>query len=40
MNTEENAKVVAASGGTEFIQFLAALAVLHKENLMICTRII
>ena len=29
INTEEKAKVVAAVLGTEFIQFLAALAVLH-----------
>ena len=30
---EEKAKVVAAVGGTEFIQFLAALAILHQEVL-------
>ena len=29
---EEKAKVVAAVGGTEFIQFLAALAILHQEG--------
>ena len=29
VNTEEKAKVVAAVWGTEFIQFLSALAVLH-----------
>ena len=27
--TEDNAKIVAAVWGTEFIQFLAALPVLH-----------
>ena len=32
-NTEEKAKVVAAVWGTEFIQFLAVLAVLHKDDL-------
>ena len=40
--TEEKAKVVAAVWGTEFIQFLAALAVLHqddKKKRMKCTRI-
>ena len=31
--TEEKAKVVAAAWGTEFIKFLAALAVLHKDEL-------
>ena len=30
INTGEKAKVVAAVLGTEFIQFLAALAILHK----------
>ena len=29
LKTEEQAKVVAAFRGAEFIQFLAALAVLH-----------
>ena len=29
--TEEKAKVVAAFLGTDFIQFLAALAVLHLQ---------
>ena len=32
INTEENAKVVAAVWGTEFIKFLAALAVLFKYS--------
>ena len=39
--TEENAMVVAASWGTEFLQFLAALAILHQDDLknrQICTR--
>ena len=31
--TEEKVKVVAASGGTELIQFLAALAILHRGDL-------
>ena len=31
--TEEKAKVVAAVWGTEFIQFLGALAILHQEDL-------
>ena len=31
--TEEKAKVVAAVFGREFIKFLAALAILHKDNL-------
>ena len=30
---EENAKVVAAAWGTEFIQFLAELAILHQDDL-------
>ena len=37
------AKVVAAVWGTELIQFFAALAVLHEDNLknrMNCTRMI
>ena len=29
--TEEKAKVVAAVWGTEFIQFLAALAIFHQD---------
>ena len=29
IKTEENSKVVAAAWGTEIIQFLAALAILH-----------
>ena len=43
INTQEKANVVAAVWGTEFIQFLAALAVLHQDNMkkgMNCTRII
>ena len=31
--TEEKKKVVAAAWGTEFNQFLAAVAVLHKDDL-------
>ena len=31
--TEEKAKVVAAAWGTEFILFLAALAVLHQDDM-------
>ena len=31
--TEEKAKVVAISWGTEFIQFFAALAILHQDEL-------
>ena len=31
VKTEEKAKVVAAVWGTEFIQFLAALAVFHQD---------
>ena len=41
--TEEKAKVVAAVWGTELIQFLAALAILHQDDLKIrmnCTRTI
>ena len=30
---EEKAKVVAASWGTELLRFLAALAILHQDNL-------
>ena len=40
IHTEEKAKVVA---GTEFVQFLATLATLHKDdwnNRMKCTRMI
>ena len=40
---EEKAKVVAAIWGTEIIKFLAALAVLHEDDLknrMNCTRMI
>ena len=33
MKTEEKAKIVAAIWGTEFIQFLAAVAVLHQDDL-------
>ena len=43
INTEEKEKVVAAVWGTEHIQFLAALAVLHWDDLknrMNCTRMI
>ena len=32
INTEEKAKVVAAVWGTELIQFLAALAILHQDD--------
>ena len=31
--TEEEEKVVAAAWGTEFIQFLAALAILHQDDM-------
>ena len=31
--TEDKAKVVAASWGTELLKFLAALAILHEDNL-------
>ena len=34
INTEEKAKVVAAVWGTEFIQFLAALAILHYRTIL------
>ena len=43
INTEEKATVVAAVWGTECIQFLAALAILHQDELkkrMNCTRLI
>ena len=43
INTEEKAKVVAAVWGTEFIKFLAALAIFHQtdlKNRMNCTRMI
>ena len=39
--TEEKSKVVAAVWGIEFLQFLAALAILHQDdmkNRMNCTR--
>ena len=32
-NTEEKAKVVAAVWGTEFLQFLSVMAVLHWDEL-------
>ena len=41
--TEEKAKVVAAVWGLEFIQFLAALAVMQKDDMkkrMNCNRMI
>ena len=31
--TEEEEKVVAAAWGTECIQFLAALAILHQDDM-------
>ena len=34
IKTEEKAKVVAAVWGTEFIQFLAALAILHYRTIL------
>ena len=33
IKTKEKAKVVTSVGGTELIQFLAALAVLHQDDL-------
>ena len=33
MKTEEKAKVVASVWGTEFIKFLAALAILYQDDL-------
>ena len=33
INTEEKAKVVAAAWGKELIQFLAAIAILHQNDL-------
>ena len=33
LNTEERAKVVDALGGTELIQFLATLPILHQDDL-------
>ena len=33
IQTEEKKKVVAAAWGAEFIQFLAALAILHQNDL-------
>ena len=41
IKTEEKAKVVAADYGAKLIQFLAALAILHQDDLkngMKCTR--
>ena len=43
INTEEKTKVVAAVWGTEFIHFIAALAVFHQDYIkkrMNCTRMI
>ena len=43
IKTEEKAKVVAAARRTELVQFLAALAILHQDNLKNrknCTRTI
>ena len=34
IKTEEKAKVVAAVWGTEFVQFLAALAILHYRKIL------
>ena len=34
INTEERAKVVAAVWGLEFVQFLAALAILHYRKIL------
>ena len=33
IKTEEKAKVVAAAWGAELIEFLAALAILHQDDL-------
>ena len=33
IHTEEKAKVIAVSWGTEFLQFLAALAIFHLDDL-------
>ena len=33
ISTEEKAKVVTAAWGTEFIQFLAAIAILHQDGM-------
>ena len=33
INTEEKTKVIAAAWGTEFIQFVAVLAILHHDDL-------
>ena len=33
MKIEEKAKVVAAGWGTELIQFIAALAIFHQDDL-------
>ena len=41
INTKEEAKVVGASWGTEMLQFLATLAILHRDELthmLICTQ--
>ena len=43
MYTEDKAKIVAAVWGTEFIQFLAALAILHQDDMQTrinCARMI
>ena len=32
LNTEEKAQVIAAVWGTEFTQFIVALAILNKED--------
>ena len=43
IKTEEKAKVVAAVWGEKFIKFLAALAILHQDDMMKrinCTRMI
>ena len=37
MNTEEKAQVVTAARGTELIQFHAALAFLHQDDLPVHT---
>ena len=34
IKTEEKAKVVAAVWGTELIQFIAVLAILHQDDFM------
>ena len=43
LETEAKAKVIASVWGTEFMQFLAALAIVHKDflkNRMNCTRMV